>query len=110
MNGNSTPTLAETMHALEAAVSSAPMAELPGLLGLIEKVKALGWGRMLAGQPTGHQEDELLTIPEVAKRLKLSPYRVYELSRQGVLKSIRLGKSVRVKPEDVAAYIAQQGG
>ncbi|NOU09373.1 MAG: helix-turn-helix domain-containing protein [Nitrospira sp.] len=62
------------------------------------------------GLSTGQAEDGLLTIPEVAKRLKVSEYRAYELARQGVLKSVRLGKSVRVKPEDLTYYLAQQGG
>lgn len=101
--------LTETLRNLEVAISSVPMAELPGLLGLLEKVKAMGWGRMLAGQTTGPQDDGLLTIPDVARRLQVSTYRAYELARHGQLKTVRLGKSVRVKPEDLAAYIAQQG-
>jgi excisionase family DNA binding protein len=51
-----------------------------------------------------------LTIPEVAKRLKVSEYRAYELVRQGEIKKTPLGeKSVRVKPSDLAAYLAKQG-
>lgn len=65
--------------------------------------------RALTVAKNGHEEDDLLTVPEVAKRLKLSQYRVYELSRQGVLKSVRLGKSVRVRPSAVADYLASQG-
>lgn len=55
-------------------------------------------------------EDLLMTIPQVAKQLKVSEYRAYELARQGTLKSVRLGKSVRVKPSDVDEYISRQGG
>jgi excisionase family DNA binding protein len=66
--------------------------------------------RALAGSQDEDNEDLLLTIPQVAKRLKVSEYRAYELARQGALKSVRLGKSVRVKPSDVDEYISRQGG
>jgi len=66
--------------------------------------------RALMSPRNGHGADELLTVPEVAQRLKLSPYRAYELCRQGTLKSVRLGKSVRVKPAAVADYLAKHGG
>lgn len=65
--------------------------------------------RALSGACEGLDEDLLLTIKEVAKRLKVSEYRAYELARTGVLKSVRLGKSVRVKPSAVDEYIAQHG-
>lgn len=66
--------------------------------------------RALTGSRNGHEEGLLLTIPQVAKRLKISDYRAYELARQGILKSVRLGKSVRVQPSAVADYLAKQGG
>ncbi|MBX3325166.1 MAG: helix-turn-helix domain-containing protein [Nitrospira sp.] len=65
--------------------------------------------RALAGLRDEDDEDLLLTIPQVAKRLKVSEYRAYELARQGALKSVRLGKSVRVKPSDIDEYISKQG-
>ncbi len=66
--------------------------------------------RALTGSRNGREEDLLLTIPQVAKRLKVSDYRAYELARQGILPSIRLGKSVRVKPSAVAEYLSKNGG
>ena len=65
--------------------------------------------RALAGSRNGREEDLLLTIPQVAKRLKVSDYRAYELARQGTLKSVRLGKSVRVKPSAIDEYVSQHG-
>ena len=65
--------------------------------------------RALTGSRNGHEEDLLLTIPQVAKRLKVSDYRAYELARQGILKSVRLGKSVRVKPSAIDEYVSQHG-
>lgn len=109
MTPNGKPTLAETMQALEVAVSSSPVAELPGLLGLLEKVKAMGWGRMLAEKQHG-DEERLLTASDVAERLQLSEYRVRELIHQGRIKRVPLdGKAVRVKPSDLAAYISSNG-
>jgi excisionase family DNA binding protein len=103
--------LAQAIQVLEEAVQSVPLTELPALLGKLEKAKALGWGRMLTGPGSQHGqgEDELLTVPEVAKRLKLSTYRIYDLCRQGVLKSVRLGKSVRVKSAAMTEYLTKQG-
>lgn len=66
--------------------------------------------RALMGSSDKVGEEDLLTIDQVATRLKLSQYRAYELCRQGELKAIRLGKSVRVKPSDLQAYVAQHGG
>jgi len=65
--------------------------------------------RALMGSRSGHEEDLLLTIPQVAKRLHVSDYRAYELARQGILKSVRLGKSVRVKPSAILEYMSQHG-
>ena len=66
--------------------------------------------RALMGSSDKVGEEDLLTIDQVATRLKLSQYRAYELCRHGELKAIRLGKSVRVKPSDLQAYVAQHGG
>ncbi len=64
--------------------------------------------RILMRRHDGQEKDLVLTVPEVAKQLKLSSYRVYELARQGALKSVRLGKSVRVRPAAIAEYLARQ--
>lgn len=65
--------------------------------------------RALMGAQGGREKDLLLTVPNVAKQLQLSSYRVYELVRQGALKSIHLGKSIRVTPSAIAEYLAKQG-
>lgn len=49
---------------------------------------------------------ELLTIDEVAVRLRLKPWSVYALCDSGELPSIYLGrKTRRIKPADLRAYI-----
>jgi len=79
------------------------------LIGLAS-IQPLLVQRALMGSSDKVGEEDLLTIDQVATRLKLSQYRTYELCRQGELKAIRLGKSVRVKPSDLQAYVAQHGG
>lgn len=107
MNGNGKPTLAQILRTLEAAISSVPMAELPGLLGLLEKIKAMGWGRMLAEKQHG-DEERLLTASDVAERLQISEYRVRELIHQGRIKRAPLdGRAVRVRPGDLLSYIGR---
>ncbi|MBI3806768.1 MAG: helix-turn-helix domain-containing protein [Nitrospirae bacterium] len=59
--------------------------------------------------PVTADTEGFLRVPEVATQLNISTYRVYELCRQGALQSVKLGKSVRVKPADLAAYLATQG-
>ena len=65
--------------------------------------------RALMCQNNREGEVALLTIKEVAQRLNVSEYRVYELARHGILKSVRLGRSVRVRPSAVTEYLAQSG-
>ena len=79
------------------------------LIGLAS-IQPLLVQRALMGSSDKVGEEDLLTIDQVATRLKLSQYRAYELCRHGELKAIRLGKSVRGKPSDLHAYVAQHGG
>lgn len=102
--------VSDLLTALENTVQSASLADLPCLLGRLEQVKAVGWGRVFAGPHNGAKETELLTAKEVAVKLKISEYRAYELVRHGDLQAVRLGKSVRVKPSALAEYLAQHGG
>lgn len=45
------------------------------------------------------------TPEEVAKILKISKYTVYELVKRGELKSYRIGKKMRIEPEDLEQFI-----
>lgn len=53
----------------------------------------------------------LLTVPEVARLLRLSTRRVYKLARDGTLPSVRFGEggSVRIAPEALERFIANGG-
>lgn len=48
----------------------------------------------------------LLTIPQAAKRLQVSPDHVWRLVRAERITVVRLGRSVRIDPPDLDAYIA----
>lgn len=48
------------------------------------------------------------TPEEVAKILKISKYTVYELVKRGELKSYRIGKRMRIEPEDLEQFIHLQ--
>lgn len=50
-------------------------------------------------------QEELLTIPEVAKRLRTTRTNVYKFLNMGKLKSVKMGKLRRVKVTDLDAFI-----
>lgn len=51
-------------------------------------------------------DGNLLTMPEVAKRLGVPNSEAYALGRDGLLPVVRIGKYVRARPVDVDAFIA----
>jgi excisionase family DNA binding protein len=56
-------------------------------------------------------EKLLLTVPEVAELLSLSRARVYELMAFGgddPLPSLRIGRSRRVRPDELKAWVRRQ--
>lgn len=49
----------------------------------------------------------LLTIAEVAEKLRVKPWSVYKLCDDGILPCVYMGpKTRRVKPDDLRAYVA----
>jgi excisionase family DNA binding protein len=48
------------------------------------------------------------TVNEVADVIRISGMTVYRLIKSGELPAIRVGKSVRVREEDLDAYLARQ--
>ena len=51
-------------------------------------------------------DDRLLTVQEVATRMRVSTMTVYRLIKSGELRAARIGKSYRVLESDVDAYLA----
>lgn len=52
----------------------------------------------------------LLTVKEVADRLKLTPYTVREWIREGKLKASKVGGVWRVKEDNLSALLEEGGG
>lgn len=50
----------------------------------------------------------LLTASDLAKRLKISKPFAYRLIQTGSIPSVRIGRCVRVREEDLDAYIRKQ--
>jgi len=49
----------------------------------------------------------LLRVDEIADRLAVSRSMAWKLIAQGELRSLRIGRAVRVRPADLEAYIAE---
>jgi excisionase family DNA binding protein len=86
--------------------------ECPGLLGELERLKAILWSRMVTvacgtTMSLPQAEAVLLTIPQVAKRLAIAEGRTYELARQGKLPTVKVGKYIRVEPAALDEWIGR---
>jgi excisionase family DNA binding protein len=55
-----------------------------------------------------HAQARFLTVTEVADLLRLSKMTVYRLINAGELPAVRIGKSFRVREDDLDAFIASQ--
>ena len=53
-----------------------------------------------------HARARFLTVAEVADLLRVSTMTVYRLIKAGELASVRVGKSYRVREDDVDRYLA----
>ncbi len=51
--------------------------------------------------------NRLLTIPEVAQTLQISRALAYNLVKTGELNAVHIRSAKRIRPEDLAAYIAK---
>ena len=52
--------------------------------------------------------EEIYTVPEVAKRLKMSPSKLYAWAQQRKIPSIKIGKNVRIKESDLINWLEKQ--
>jgi excisionase family DNA binding protein len=52
------------------------------------------------------RHEALLTLADVARLLRFSKSKLYQERKAGRLRTIRFGRSVRVRPRDVQNYIA----
>jgi excisionase family DNA binding protein len=50
-------------------------------------------------------DDTLLTVNETARRLSISRARLYELIREGRVRTVKVGHLTRIRPRAIRAYI-----
>jgi excisionase family DNA binding protein len=55
-----------------------------------------------------HADSRFLTVTEVAATLRVSNMTVYRLINTGSLPAVRIGKSFRIREDDLNRYLAQQ--
>ncbi len=53
--------------------------------------------------------NELLTLAQTASILQIKYVRAAELARQNILPVVRLGRQIRVAPDQLKAFISQGG-
>jgi excisionase family DNA binding protein len=56
----------------------------------------------------GYDESRFLTVIEVAATLRVSTMTVYRLINSGTLAAVRIGKSLRIREDDLASYLADR--
>jgi len=50
---------------------------------------------------------EILTVPDIARRLKISRQMVYKLITEGRLQCYRIGTAIRVSRDQFLAYLSR---
>ena len=57
---------------------------------------------------TGEAKPRYVTVAEVADQLRVSNMTVYRLVQSGQLAAVRVGRSYRIREDDVDRYLAGQ--
>ena len=63
---------------------------------------------MIPLSQTNYARSRFLTVSEVAEMLRVSSMTVYRLINSGELAAVRIGKSFRLREEDVDKYLADR--
>jgi len=107
-------TLKHLLDELPAVIATAPSDALGAVMAQLAACQSAVAARLLNGRQNGAargeaesaENDALLTIEQVARRLNVPKSNAYELVRQHKLEAVRVGKYVRVAPEILAQYVA----
>ena len=92
---------------LRMALWNVQAADVPEILGHVEAVRVRLMGQLMQPQSADPgTADRLLSMQEVAERLGVKESYGYELARQGKLRSVKMGKYVRVPESALVAYQA----
>lgn len=84
------------------------MSNLESLYQMLTEGLALMMARNEPPQTELRSSVGLLSAGEVAKALNISKSKAYQLMQQGVIPSLRIGRSPRVKPEDLQNFINKE--
>jgi excisionase family DNA binding protein len=49
--------------------------------------------------------DQFFTVKTLAEKLALTPVTIYRLVDQGKLPAVKIGKSIRFRPQDIDAFL-----
>jgi hypothetical protein len=75
----------DLLASLETMIQDADQADCAALIGEMEKLKALAWGKMLQGEPLSiplPDAARYLTVEEVAERFHVTPKWLYRHKMQ----------------------------
>jgi hypothetical protein len=97
-------TVADALARLEVAAREAPTEDVPGLLGELEKIKAVLWGRLAVPKRENGGADRLLTIDQTAERLGV-PEGWLKKRPDLPFRVVLSEGTVRYSAEGIAAYI-----
>ena len=51
---------------------------------------------------------DLMTPDQVAKKLNLAKSTVYAMAHRGLIPAVKIGKSLRIRPESLVKFLEQQ--
>ncbi len=107
-----TPELLALEGELERLLSKLAAHELPALIAMLASATAHAQLRLSTPPPPLRSEagPELHDASEIARRLGVPEHFVYESARRGRLPSVRVGRYVRFRLEEVRAAIAAMNG
>ena len=96
-------------------VASVPVEQIPEAIGDLERLRVRLLARLVAapGVPSGSEDgsgyEQLLTMKDVSRRLRVPEAYARELGRRGELSVVRVGvKYVRVRESVLDAWIRQR--
>jgi hypothetical protein len=72
----------DTLELLLQFARGATPEQLPSFIGQLESAKAIAWSRLTAPAPVQPQHDELIPVPEAARRLGVSEDYLYGHHRE----------------------------
>lgn len=96
----------ETVEQLLRMAREATPDELPALIGQLEAAKATAWARLTTPSAQSEQCDELLAVPEAARRLGISADYLYSHHQEYPF-TRRQGRKLLFSAQGIEKHIKQ---